>query len=317
MFHFCTYFDINYIHRGLALYRSLERYCDEFTLWVLCFDDRTHEVLTDLNLSKARLIRRREFETGDQALAAARGNRTKVEYYWTCTPSLPLYVFRQEPGIESLCYLDADIYFFSDPKAVFDALGQGNIFITPHDYDEKIYGKDNSAGRFNVGVLAFRHSQESLDCLRWWRQRCIEWCYFRVEEGKLGDQVYLDEWPERFSGVVAGPNARINAAPWNISKRAVRKDGRDRIIVDGEPLVCYHFHKVRFLVGRVVWVPHIPSGGANDVLDHVYRPYLEELVMIEKTLHPYNLRLPRLGIPWRKMLSYLIQGKMPRSIIRA
>lgn len=111
MLHFCTYFDINYIHRGLALYRSLELHAPAFTLWILCFDDRTYGVLESLNLPKARLIRRQDFEAGDSRLVGASHDRSIVEYYWTCTPSLPLYILRRQPDINAISYLDADLFF--------------------------------------------------------------------------------------------------------------------------------------------------------------------------------------------------------------
>lgn len=316
MLHFCTYFDINYIHRGLALYRSLERHCPQFTLWILCFDDRTFEVLTALGLPKAQLIRRQDFEAGDDALLAAKQNRTKVEYYWTCTPSLPLYLFRQYSEIETLCYLDADIFFFSDPQPIFDALGDGSIFIVPHDYDERIYGLNFPAGRFNVGVLVFRRDIHGLDCIQWWRERCLEWCHLRQEEGKLGDQVYLDDWPMRFQGVVVCNHIGINAGPWNIGKRDVFLGDRQRIFLNQSLLICYHFHKVRLLVGRLAWVLGVRHTCALEIIDLIYRPYLSELFGREAALQPFEVRLSRQGIPWLKLIQSLRQRKLPRYFIR-
>jgi hypothetical protein len=92
MYYFCTYFDRNYLPRALALYRSLREHCSEFRLWELCMDEATHEALTQLKLPEVERIALNDLERNDDLLLRAKQNRSQVEYYFTCTPSLPLYV---------------------------------------------------------------------------------------------------------------------------------------------------------------------------------------------------------------------------------
>src|SRR5437868_3188599 len=107
--HFCTYFDHRYLPRGLALTESLRRHCPDFRLWVLCLSRECHDILTQLALPELRLIDLAEFARGDDALLQAKQNRSLIEYYFTCTPSLPLYVLNADPDVETVTYLDSDL----------------------------------------------------------------------------------------------------------------------------------------------------------------------------------------------------------------
>lgn len=62
---FCTLFDINYLPRGLVLYRSLERVGVDFRLHVFCMDTATEEVLTRLGLPRLKIVPLRELERHD------------------------------------------------------------------------------------------------------------------------------------------------------------------------------------------------------------------------------------------------------------
>ena len=112
MFYFCTYFDQHYLARGLALYQSIREHCSEFRLWVLCMDDTTYRILTELNLPGVYPIVLEEFERDDEPLKIAKTNRSRIEYYFTCTPSLPLYILNHWPEVGLITYIDADLFFF-------------------------------------------------------------------------------------------------------------------------------------------------------------------------------------------------------------
>jgi len=59
---FCTLFDANYLARAIALYRSLERVCDDFTLHAFCMDDRSFEINDEITLGIMDTALARELE---------------------------------------------------------------------------------------------------------------------------------------------------------------------------------------------------------------------------------------------------------------
>ena len=122
--------------------------------------------------------------------------RSLIEYYFTLSPVLPLYVLDKfkESIIASL---DADIFFFRIPAPIFDELGDRSIYIVPHRF--RSYQADLLiSGQFNVQCQLFRNDDVGKKCLHEWMQQCLEWCFDRYEDGKFADQKYLDSWPEKF-----------------------------------------------------------------------------------------------------------------------
>src|SRR3989338_7978419 len=197
-YNFCTLFDKNYLTRGLALYDSLLKFCPDFKIWMLCMDSESYEMLKKLNLDKIIPLKLEEIE--DEELLSVKNTRTPIEYCWMMSSSLPLYIL-EKIGVDMITYLDADLYFFQPLTAIYDEFANNSIMIIPHWFPEKNKSQEKIGGIYNVGMLIFRNDKNGLECLKWWKERCIEWCYAYYEAGKLGDQVYLDVWPENFKDV--------------------------------------------------------------------------------------------------------------------
>jgi hypothetical protein len=127
-----------------------------------------------------------------------------------------------------------------------------------------------------VQYLVFRNDDRARRCLEWWRDRCLEWCYAKPEDGKLGDQKYLDDWPQRFDGVHVLQHKGGGLAPWNISQYEVRMDD-GRLMADDDPAIFFHYHGLRLrLDGRHRLAPPAYLLSA-DVRRLFYDPYVAAL----------------------------------------
>jgi hypothetical protein len=271
-----------YLPQGLALYASLRKHCSDFRICILCMDEDVYEVLEDIACPEIDLISLKEFERGDDLLLKAKSNRTRIEYYFTCTPSLPLYAFQKYSNINLITYLDADLFFFANPEKIFQELANCSIGIIPHRYAPR-YRSMEPYGIYNVGWLSFVHDSNSLSCLNWWREKCIDWCFKRYEDNRFADQKYLDEWPILFAGVKKIENKGANLACWNSENYSIKLRG-NTLTVDEQELVFYHFHRFRQLTTRIYGAGYHQTRVNRTIRDRIYKPYLETLLDIRREL---------------------------------
>lgn len=278
-YYFCTLFGKNYTYKGLALYQSLLRECSDFLLWVLCMDQDTYQTLNKLVLDKVILIRLSDFE--DEELLRVKGSRTFGEYCWTCTPSLPLFLLRGNKYIQIITYLDADLYFFSSPEPIYREFGRDEILIIPHWHASKYKQLELVHGKYNVGMLIFRNSKEGRACLKYWRKKCLDWCYLEKLHHKYGDQYYLEDFPKRFSGVHILNNQCADVAPWNVSSYEVSTQS-GKVMINNSPLIFYHFAGVQIFPDDQIRCLHDNSLFTLSlrVKKTIYAPYLNELEKI-------------------------------------
>ncbi len=286
---FCTLFDSNYLSRGLAMYHSLEKVCNNFHLYIFAFDDQSASILKSLSLAKATIVTLNEFE--DEKLLAIKPSRNKAEYCWTCTPSTVLYVL-QNYNVELCTYLDADIFFFSDPKVLLDEIGEKSVLITEHRYSKE-HDQSKISGKYCVQFVSFRKNNLGLEVLKWWRERCIEWCFEEPENGKFGDQKYLDDWVTKFGSVHELKNLGGGVAPWNVSQYDFSQIENkifceERLSQIKFELVFYHFHSLKFSHNNAKIIAQIAGTNykiSKSLVDLVYRTYLDSLGLAIKMIN--------------------------------
>ena len=284
--HFVTLFDSHYLPLGLCLYRSLEEHGQPFHLWIVAIDDACASALAKIGLGNATVVRLEEVES--EALRSVKAGRSIGEYCWTLTPFLPSYVFQRMPQLERVTYVDADLFFFQTPALLIDELVESgkHVLITEHAFAPE-YAQNIMFGRFCVQFVTFRSTDPAMRILRWWQERCIEWCYARQEDGKFGDQKYLDQWPELFpSAVHVLARTDRTIAPWNVAHFS-------RVFGTVRP-VFYHFHGLKIISSNIAVLHFIYYIGRNN--RWIYDRYVEAIRAVVKQMR--RLRIPIVGRPF-------------------
>jgi hypothetical protein len=274
---YCTLFDRNYLSRGLALYASLVRHRREFRLAVLCLDNATHGALEELALPGIELVTLSSLEDSDPELSRAKAQRSKVEYYFTCKPVLMKFLAAKHAEARKITYLDSDLFYFADPGILESAWADSAVALTPHRFPPRLSGR-SQFGRFNAGWVGASCSGEGLRFIEWWRALCLQWCRLEVEANRFGDQKYLDEVPALFAGVTVFDQIGANLAPWNVGGQEIRP-AAEGVCVEGNPLIFYHFHGLRKVLGRLYdsGLQGYEVALTAGLRKYVYRPYLDEL----------------------------------------
>ena len=281
MTHFCTLFDKNYLSRGLALHESLTQQTSDFLMFILCLDEFTYTYLKGQSLANVALIPIAELEKNDKALAHCRHNRELVEYYFTISPCLPLYLLKKYPSIPSICSIDADLYFYQNPIDILKPFNDYSILITSHNFSPDIGKHWYDTGIYNVCFQAFRNNAVGLDCLENWRKDCINWCcnHYDARNDRFADQKYLEKWTTLYGDkLMVLENATSNVAIWNVNQFALSSTQKG-IFSNNQPLVFYHFSNVKIVNAYLIQCGfYWPQTKTNKVLLHdIYLPYIKKL----------------------------------------
>ncbi|MGE0088139.1 MAG: glycosyltransferase [Bacteroidales bacterium] len=305
MIHICTYFDFNFLPRGIALYNSIKKFHSEFKFYVLAFDTETYDYLTNLNDSRIVPI---SFQTYNSFFNTSIDNyEDKKEYYFSATPNICIYLLNQYPDIDILLYLDADVYLFSSLEPLYNEFGNNSIGICPHRLHPLVKLLTKNHGIYNVGVNLFRNNSVGKKCLNEWKLECESWY-----KGKSGyhlnyfsDQIFLDKWPERCSEVKVIQHIGIDVAPWNAANYKFRKEN-NILYVNDYPVIIYHFSSLKRIAEKK-WNANtiIYMATVKSVLLEMYISYIKEVELNDRS--DKFATIPLSKSLWKRIFYWVMQ----------
>lgn len=289
---FCTLFDSGYLDKGLALYRSMRKQIGDFRLYIFAFDDRCYEVLSDMHLKNVVLIPLEEIM--DDGLRQKKMERTRAEFCWTCTAVVIEHVLLRYE--EKVCtYIDADIYFFAKPDGIIKQIADHgcSVGVAPHGFERSYWAVEHKInnGKYCIHFNTFFHTESALKVLKEWKEDCFNWCYFRCEDGKLGDQKYADRWKMKYSCVHEIKEPGAGVAPWNVHLYAYhgREDGKILLGCRNEkfPLIFYHFEGMKYLDDGSVFLNLWKCNvfGLTTKVNEIYGEYFRETGAVRRYLN--------------------------------
>jgi hypothetical protein len=295
---YATYFDERYLALAIVMLRSLRRYDPGALVFVLGFDAPSRAAVGALDDPGIVTLSPDDLVAFEPRLRDCAG-RARGAFYATHKPVLPLLALARRPDIRAIVHVDADCCFFASPAPLFDEIGDASVALSPHDFSP-VFEELAVCGRFNAGFIYWRHDETGVRCLHDYREDCLAWCEPRVEpDGRFMNQGYLVRWPDRYPGVHVIGHPGVNLAYWNIARRSLY--GVWRVMVDGVPLVCYHFSGL-FLDEAGVWRNARREFGANleFAVARIYAPFLKDVDRADRWLRQINPELGPIDTGWLK-----------------
>lgn len=283
--HICTYFDYNFLPRGLALYDSIKKFHTDFILYALAFDKETYDFLINLNYENLKPV---SFETYNNYFNTDQGKYAdRKQYFFSATPNICLYIFEKYESVDLLLYLDADVYVFNSLNCLYEEIVGASIAFCSHRFHPLFNLLSKNYGKYNVGVNFFRRTEEGLKCLHDWKQECDGW--YPDKPGYslkfFSDQIFLDSWPERYKELKIIDNIGVNTAPWNIANYKVT-DKNDLFFINNNLLIIYHFSSLIKLDsnrwnGNTIFF----FGSIRGALLKIYKSYISEIESFKLNTH--------------------------------
>ncbi len=299
--HLCTIFDSNYLDKGLVLYNSLKRVCENFILYFFVCDQVTENILKDMALTNSVVIGIEKVETDE--LLRVKETRTKGEYCWTCTPAIIKYVLDYY-HVDCCTYIDADMFFYQSPQILIDEFYESgkSVGLMEHRFPNTKHGRarEQRAGKYCVEFNTFMNDEKGRRLLEQWRLQCLDECSL---EG-MGDQRYLTDWGEKYEEVHEYAHLGGGVAPWNLANYRLKEIGHILyIFYKGRKyeLIFYHFQNMRYSGNGLVKINVITAIDGSLIrkktIWKLYYPYLNEIEKVrDDLLEKYDLNCFQDGI---------------------
>ncbi len=186
---------------------------------------------------------------------------------------------------EPLTCVDGDMWFWSSPEPMFAEIGAAGMAVSPHRIPPAAAGlpgvtfeTHRKYGLYNGGLCHFADPAPVLEMAALNR----EWSHTIDPRPRpdgtwdFGDQGHLER-----TAVAAGAHViqhpGVNVAPWNLAQYDLTPAPDGGVLVDGQPLILFHYSSLRLNPDGTVAKLADPSyevERATGVRELVYEPYI-------------------------------------------
>jgi hypothetical protein len=285
---YTTAFDKGYLTRGIAMIESLLSYQHDARISVLCLDLETRIAVGALQINTAISILQLS-DLGDELMEQIRSDREYREFCWTLGALLCDFHLRMNE--KEVVYLDADILFFSDPTILLQEARRGDVAAIKHRFPSRLKNYEVN-GMFNVQWIYFSNSIIGRKAASKWAQQCIHSCSYQPEIGVVGDQKYLDEWPDLYPTFVEILTPGAGIAPWNHETYEPLNIGKGWKVQGNSDLIFYHFHGLKIMSNGDVQLTGPIYSAVRELPMDLYVHYLSQLAKIAER-HPNLVEGPK------------------------
>jgi hypothetical protein len=211
-----------------------------------------------------------------------------VELNTSVKPFYLQHLYRRNPEVDAVIYLDPDILVYSSFQPLEEKLHKYDIILTPHsctfdDSPANLYYETGmlTGGIYNLGFIATARRDITFNFLKWWEKRVQNCCHFRQGRGVFVDQLWVALAPLYFSNIYIEKDPGYNMCYWNHFERRLRRRDGCYVVNDQHKLVFHHFssynpNKPERVTGRPK--AQIPSFSERPDLKPIYDDYRDRLV---------------------------------------
>lgn len=286
--HWVTHFDRNYLPLGCAMLESLNVASPGCSVSVLALDYETRGAVKH-QFPWVDIVDWGAFFADDERhLKAAKSRMSHKEFCWFVEVALCNFMLGHTDA-DWLVYTDADMLWFQDLSPIIAEVPRKKcVCLTPHNFPEHQKHREESVGRYNFGVGAFKPTcPEARLLLAQW----LDYAFAHASDS-ASHQPHLNSWiglPQ-----IHELPATVNVGPWSLPHaRAFRSPLPDNkmahkiVVYSGSvPLTSYHFHEFRPQNGLSARQPRMIGGTPWNLtnypidpltLESVYEPYISSV----------------------------------------
>lgn len=238
-----TLCSINHFAKALSLKSSIQTHCPGIKFFIGLVDSIDDEIIPKkIQESIVRIE-----DIGIPFFRELCIKYTATELNSALKPYLAEYLFKVNPHIDNIIYLDSDILVFNSLNIIFSQLDTYDIVITPHKLsstDDIYFPNDRTflrSGIFNAGFFAVKRGIHSTLFIEWWKGKLRNECFNDISRGMFGDQLWLNYVPVFFDNVLILKHLGVNVAYWNLHERKIDIVEGKYLINNEVPLIFFHF----------------------------------------------------------------------------